>query len=348
MTSALTASPVRHTYFFSDEDQQVWDELVDALTRRQLFVAGGVAALTAGCSTTRTSERTTQQPTRSVVDARGTQQIPSDINRVVCIDGGGDLELAALCGYEVVGFYDRSTAGVPYPISLQAAIAGDAARLDFEPNAEAVAALSPDLILLDSTYWADELGDKLTKIAPVLVAARTQDASPSQWRGDFEYFADALGRADVAREAFNLYDSTLDRLKSEHAAAISTATLNLIQTTTDGTGGGALPVPSQTLFGTIVNEVGGSFAAPQDSLVDRRELSAESISELRADVIVRTTYDLAPGAFAALDDNPLWQKLPAVADGRVVNAAVLVTNYGGPALATACIDVVAQAYSLAP
>jgi len=265
----------------------------------------------------------------------------------VCVDGGGDLELAALCGYEVVGYYDRSTVGAPYPDSMQAAISETAVRLEFEPNPETIAALSPDLILLDSSYWADELGEQLTGIAPVLVTARSTDPSPSDWRDDFTYFAEALGHSDQAQVVIAAYDDKLEQLRQDHAASIAATTINLFQTLPDGSGGGLLPAPTRTLFGTIVQAVGGSFATPQDSLVDRLDLVPETIDTLHGDVVVRTAFALTPDAFAALDRNPLWKQLPSVTRGHVSDAAVLVTNFGGPALATACIDVVARAYSLA-
>lgn len=348
MTMLTTPGPTTTTGRLVDKDAAWWEQLVGQLTRRQFFLAGGVVAVTvaAGCSSRETGGVPTTPTTLTITDSRGAQQIPVEVNRVVCLDGGGDLELAALCGYDVVGLYDRSTATVPYPPSLQAAIPGDVTRLPFEPNLEAVAALAPDLILLDSSYWADELGESLTAIAPVLVAARSTDPSPADWRADFTYFADALGHAEAARAALATYDAKIEQLRTGKAGVIAATTLNLFQLSTDGTGGGSLPGPSSTLFGTIVQAVGGSFAPPQNSLTERLELSAETIDTLTGDVIVRTTYDPTPATLAPVDDNPLWPRLPAVAAGRVIDAAVLVTHFGGPALAGACVDLVARAYAL--
>jgi ABC-type Fe3+-hydroxamate transport system substrate-binding protein len=130
--------------------------------------------------------------TVEITDLLGTRQVPAAPARVVCLDGRNDLELAMLCEWPVVGYYDRSTETVPYPADLVAAVA-DADSLPFEPNLEQLAALRPDLIILVDEYWVDEIGrDGLEAIAPLLVTIHDPDLG-----GHFGDFQTALTDAEL-------------------------------------------------------------------------------------------------------------------------------------------------------
>lgn len=326
-----------------------WRELVDQLTRRSLIGAASAVAL-AGCQPAGPAPTASTPPAHLMfTDALGTREIPSDVRRVVCLDGRGDLELAALCGYEVIAYYDRSTSGVPYPESLRATFGADVELLEFDPNLEQLAVLDPDLIICDSTYWAEEIGqERFEAIAPLVIAARSADSGPTTWRTEFEEFARVLGKADQARPVFEAYDAKIAHLRDTEADVIAATSLNLFHDSGEGDGKGWIFHPTGTLFGTIVEAVGGHFSAFQQELSEKAtDIAAENIGRLDGDVMVRTSYTLDPGTFDALERNPLWSRLPSVKAGRVLDSAVLYTNFGGPALASACVDVVAAAYALA-
>jgi iron complex transport system substrate-binding protein len=302
---------------------------------------------TGGPSATDGPTTTARRPgaTVEITDLLGTRQLPASPSRVVCLDGRNDLELAVLCGFPVVGYYDRSTDTVPLPADLAAAVT-DAEQLPFEPNLEQLASLRPDLIIMPDTYWADELGrDRLEAIAPLLITVHDPEAGQAQWREEFVYFLDAFGKSDRMTRHLERYDEAVASVRDRWGQTIDDTALALVQFT-NGTGDIVIHPPSYVLIGAVVDDVGGHFAAQQSAVPDGM-LAAENLGDIDADFIIRSAYELTPESFEGLESNPLWPTLPAVKRGAVLDTAVLVVNFGGPVLALECVALLDRVYELA-
>lgn len=325
------------------------DPVVDDVTRREVIVGGAALAalfaVPAGWADA-SSPPTSTPGTVSVTDVAGTRDLPARPQRVICLDGSLDLELAALCGFTVIGYYDRSTEGVELPETMSTTIDG-AESLPFEPNLEQLAELAPDLLITESTYWLDEIGrERLEAIAPLLVTQRTAESGQWDWRKEFAYFAGVFGQQARAEAAFARYDDAVAELRRDAADAIASTTLSVVQFNS-ATGAIVMHPPTNVLVGYVVDDLGGTFSDAQVALTEPLVMEAESIGMVDGDVIVRVAFDLSPGAFDGLEANPLWPALPAVEAGRVTDTAVLITNFGGPAVAVECVAMLTRAYALA-
>ncbi len=79
-----------------------------------------------------------------------------------------------------------------------------------QPNLEQVAALAPDVILLDGTAFQDAaVIDKLRQIAPTVFVSKTG----ADWRTAFEQTADALGRKTEGADVLAAYDQHVNETK---------------------------------------------------------------------------------------------------------------------------------------
>lgn len=90
---------------------------------------------------------------------------------------------------------------------------------------------------------------------------------------------------------------------------------------------------------TILDDVGVRRPAAQDELLpageERIEISNEEIPLLDAEVVIRATLVNFP---SDIDTNPLWQQLPAVQAGRVVDVNGQLRNSGSVLAARLVLD----------
>lgn len=248
---------------------------------------------------------------RTVKHFSGESVIPAAPQRVVALSTGQLDGLLAL-EVEVVGT-TRAKGAELIPAYLPALYPELAEKLKQatdlgergEPKIEAIAALTPDLILINSTADPEVLG-QLTKIAPTVVT----EGTGVNWKQDFLLIADAVGQTQAAQ-------TLLDQFHSDAAAL--------------GQGLDAKPTVSLTSVTAERTRIFGvaSFAGSilEDAGLPRPE------SQQFAD----TSIDLSPEQFdlagagwifvgaqggeetaAGLTSSPLWQELPAVQGKQVV------------------------------
>ncbi|MER7561245.1 hypothetical protein ABTZ46_30355, partial [Nocardioides sp. NPDC126508] len=165
-------------------DERAWQELVDALTRRQFGIGAGLAAVAtilSSCSSSDGSNAPDDAQMRTVTTPLGTYDIPTNPKRVLAVDARTDLELAIALELPVFG-YNISPATEWVPID------GSAEYLSDKPNLEQILGLAPDLIICvnaDNEYWP---AAKLQAIAPVLTTESKQT-----WRENLTRLSDWLG-----------------------------------------------------------------------------------------------------------------------------------------------------------
>jgi iron complex transport system substrate-binding protein len=292
-----------------------------AVTDRRTFLALlGAVGLAAGCGAPPAAPPA--PATRSVTHRFGTFEVPTDPQRVVGIEGRRDLETALALGLRPVGIGSNALYGgdalAPF---VDLPLEGVEVIQQTEPSLEQIAALRPDLILTRDLN-IEELRDELVAIAPVVpVGSGTDpDNTGDDWRADLERVAGWLGREDRLSAALAAYDARRDEIAARHADRIASAVVAVVQYSPEDGGLQASRTDGFYLQTQALGALGGRHLPFLEEL-ERTEyiatFSAERMGELApADAIlmIANTADER----AALAAQPLWQRLPAVAAGRVV------------------------------
>jgi iron complex transport system substrate-binding protein len=189
----------------------------------------------------------------------------------------------------------------------------------YELNAEALAALDPDLIVVaeDQAPEADVL-DTMAEIAPVVVYD-LPDGSKSfaQWEDGLEGLAQVLGgdAPERAADAIAGFEAELERVRDDHADVVDDVTVSIGTVSPDYIG---LSMEGRNIGTEVATALG--LARPDAQLeleVDEFntiELSPERLTVLDADLIF---LEQRVDEVGALEANPLFQGLRAVQAGNV-------------------------------
>lgn len=188
------------------------------------------------------------------------------------------------------------------------------------PNLEALARVAPDLIVIET--FAEELYPQLSRIAPTVVIERPSNAA---WKQAFDQVVQAVGRTDEAPRVRERYQEEVERAEATGTVIAFVRDAGDGSFRIDGTGAFAGSVAAEA--GYPVDD-GGQGGEPSDA--GFVEFSGERLSVITGDLIVAPGFrPLAEGnSVAALERNPLWQGLPAVAAGRVLTVPGAVYNGG--------------------
>jgi len=291
-------------------------EPTDDGTRRE-FLAGGIA-LSLGLAACGGDEETGGAPAgggfpRTVDHELGRTRIDAPPQRVLAVTDGAELASLLALGVRPVAYGPRGELA-PW---LRAAGAADLPSYGNpeEPNYEAIAAQRPDLIVGQLGFVTNETFEDFSAIAPTVA---TQSVA---WRVSLDQTARAVGAqrrarerrtavearlGDAARALRPLADRTVawlaPRPDGEIGERLANSTIGLLWT---DLGLPALPAPPRQ--------------SPGEAVEDVRELSAERLGEVDADVIGLLNYvGEGEAAVRLMEKNPLWERLPAVRAGRVV------------------------------
>lgn len=173
-----------------------------------------------------------------------------------------------------------------------------------EINYEAIAQLQPDLILGTTYVFSDAAAfERMNSIAPTVIENST--AVNVDWDQRLLTAGEAFGLTDKAQ-------AMIDDIRAEFSAIgaevpdIASKTYQFIRVDPDGYGFGN---------GSVLDLFGLQPAANQDNTQNGPGLSKENTSQLDADVlgVWAPTEDLR----TSLDNDPLFQALPSVANGTV-------------------------------
>ena len=165
-----------------------WDALVAALTRRKLIGGGLALGLLTACGAAAPATPTVPT-TRSIETAMGRVNVPTNPQRIVCLDS-----------YSVSDILDTNLTPVGIPEKMSGAVAPMHTALIpaittvgayGKPDLEKLAVLKPDLILAITIDSIKAVYDKLSAIAPTALFDYTV---PDAWRALAEQFDEAAGR----------------------------------------------------------------------------------------------------------------------------------------------------------
>ena len=269
-----------------------------------------------------------------------TATIPKNPQRVVVIEGRGDLDFALSVGYPVI-----ATGNTFNPTELPSAqFAGLLDGVELLAYAEAInfeqlTLINPDLLVTRANaYRGDFYGnDILSQIAPMLPV----EANRPTWRTDLVEQANLLQRSEQVDTLLKAYDDKLAAAREEV---------------------GMLLENRKVAFMTILQEIGvvvwrsglgtevGLDLGMQQPYRDLEnpensfELAEELLTELSdIDLLIRQIQN--PTADSNLDGSPTWQALPAVQAGAVYNLTQNFNN-GFAITATALLDELVAAAKL--
>ncbi|WP_454049981.1 iron-siderophore ABC transporter substrate-binding protein [Cellulomonas sp. Marseille-Q8402] len=253
----------------------------------------------------------------ATVDTKfGEITVESRPERIVAL-GWGDAETALSLGYQPVGASDWLAFGGDGVGPWAEGQYDESPEIidTLEPSYEAIAALEPDLILDVKSSGDQDRYDRLSEIAPTVGVPEGGDSYLTTGQQQLELISGALGVPEKGEELAAQLDETFAQAREDHpdwdGKTIAAATR-----TSEGWGayieGGDRVdflqnlgfVQSPTIADLPVSASGFSV-----------DISAEQLDLLDADLIVAFPIYIET---TEITDDPQWQAIPAVADGRAV------------------------------
>jgi iron complex transport system substrate-binding protein len=309
------------------------------ITRRSLLSSAGLAGLLTACGSAPEAAPQANR-TRTVTHPLGTAEVPVAPQRVLSLDSNGALQVSLELGAPLVAS-ETLDGDVPVPPYLPAPPPGFESlgfdRLDLER----VAALRPDLVI-GNVQRVEEAHAELSRIAPT-VAYRNAGAG-QDWRESVRTIGDVLGALPRVEERLASYAARVDAVRSRHADVIAGSTVALLRFTSS-----ELRIIRGEIFGASILAHAGIRRPPS---TDTPGSSATYVPLTEETVGVTADADVllyfVGGGGSALDaaataqrylSGGLWQQLPAVRAGRVVELDPVAWWDGySVAAGLACLD----------
>ena len=249
--------------------------------------------------------------TVTVTDVKGEVEIPANPERIVDLSGNSDI--LSILGYQVVGTANSDAYDyTKFPSYLEETLKG-ATIVGFSMqdtmDIEAIMNLTPDLIIISTVQ--EKMYEQLKEIAPtVMIQLEALD-----WKEDVRAFAKIFNKdaeadtwlADYDKKGMEAGDKIKESLGEE------TTYLSFLASS------GQFYVFDGAGFGSILYEDMGLAkpeGMPEQSDISLPVVSYEGLAEIKADYIfvLSTEEDLA-----LLKDNAIWNSLPAVKEGRIID-----------------------------
>lgn len=252
----------------------------------------------------------------------GETEIPAKPERVIVLDTG-ELDNMVSLGIEPVGIAHPADAQMA-PDYLDVGDAVDLGAYD-ALDLEQIKNLEPDLILGTSLRIDDDgLKAKLQDIAPTVLAPRPGVL----WKENFLLNAAAVGEEERAQELLDAYEQRADEVGAEvvEANGGEAPTVSMLRFMA----GQIRLYANDSFVGIILADAGLPRPETEDIADLAVEISAEEITLAEGDWLLWGTYG-EPDATeqAAVVDGPLWDQVPAVANGGVVREVADETWYLG-------------------
>ncbi|WP_347562687.1 ABC transporter substrate-binding protein [Clostridium sp. HBUAS56010] len=246
----------------------------------------------------------------TVTDVRGQVEIPANPQRIVDLSGNSDI--LHILGYNVIGTansdaYDRTK----LPPFLKNELSGaKIVGFSFQDSMdiEGILPLEPDLIILSTRQ--EKMYDQLKTVAPAVMIELAQ----IDWKDDIRQVGTIFGKSKEAEQWISDYEAK-GKEKGEEVKKTfgeDTTYLSILAS------GGKLFVFDAAGFGSILYEDMGlkrPSGMPKQENVSLPVINYEGLASIEADRIlaVGTEEDMA-----ALKADPIWNSLPAVKAGNVV------------------------------
>jgi iron complex transport system substrate-binding protein len=282
-------------------------------TRAAIAVLAGALTLgVAACGSSSDDAETGGEPV-TITHARGSTTVEGAPKKVVAL-GNQWLDTTLALGVTPVGYIDNiasaSKSAPPWqPTSLESA-----KSLNTTGNiAEQVAALEPDLILVDGYIADQKTYDDLSKVAPTLPALTKETITP--WQDQVTALGKVLRKQDTASRVIADVDAKVESVKKANPGLAgktfvttwlaSAAQLMVLTDPNDGSS------KIFTQLGLTIPKHLTDMPASQGRLA----LSPERVDELSADLLLA---GYSPGLDEKYRQLPGYADLPAVKKGSVM------------------------------
>lgn len=283
---------------------------------------------------------TTETTNASVETTLGTINIPSEINSVVILEGRRDLDIALALELPVVGYPYEEAGSLeldsPLVAQLEQAKLNGAEEIFSadDISLEAIAAADPDLII-SRLSDVEPIQEQLETIAPVLPIGE-QDTST--WQQDLRLVAQATGAEERAEELIADYDSRINALSTQYADILANNTFAPLSFN-----GESFETRPNRLLSVVLRDLGANPSQAFDAAIngDATKYSPEQVLTGFGDADGLIMLVNSPQTWQELQDNQLYQQLPAIAEGHFVRSDKQ-THEGGPLTALHALDVVEQ------
>ena len=269
------------------------------------------AMMFVGCaSNSATNEDKVNGNTVTVTDVRGEVEIPADPQRIVDLSGNSDI--LSILGYDVIGTANSDAYDyTKLPSYLEETLSG-AEILGYSyqdtMDVEAIMNLNPDLIVISTVQ--EKMYDQLSEIAPTVMI----QLEALNWKDDVRALGKVFGKEEVANEWIANYEAKAkeagDKIKSEFGA--DTTYLSILANPNgfnvfDGAGFGDVLYSDMGLAKPV--------GMPEQTDVSLPVVSYEGLASIQADYIFVMGSD---EELAQIKSNPIWNSLPAVKEGHVI------------------------------
>ncbi|AOY74658.1 iron-hydroxamate ABC transporter substrate-binding protein [Clostridium formicaceticum] len=282
----------------------------NAMLKGILFACIAMLVLV-GCSRPSTTTDTAKgTSTITITDVRGEVEIPENPERIVDLSGNSDI--LSILGYKVIGTansdaYDYTR----FPSYLEDILQG-ATILGYSMqdtmDVEAIMSLNPDLIIISTVQ--EKMYDQLSNIAPtVMIQLEALD-----WQEDVKALGQVFNKVEVADAWLANYNIKAkeagEKLKEIYGE--NTSYLSFLAS------GGQFYVFDGAGFGSVLYQDMGlnkPEGMPEQSDISLPVVTYEGLASIRSDYIfvLATEEDLK-----VLKENTIWNSLPAVKEGRVL------------------------------
>ncbi|WP_435299019.1 iron-siderophore ABC transporter substrate-binding protein [Timonella sp. A28] len=294
------------------------------LTAAALLIAGALAL--SGCSDSSTAAKQTSSPEFEAVTiehALGTAKITEQPERVVTL-GMGSAETVIALGTTPVGVeeYPWGSDDTGYLPWIHEAITKQGTELptqftgSTELDIEAVLALEPDLILAPWSGVTQEQYDLLADIAPTV--AYEKEPWVITWQEQIQVIGKALGKTQEAEQLITDLNSQLAEAGRDEYKDV---TFSYIY----NTGPGSLGVFFETeqrvamvsALGLTVDPVVAELREYEVEGTDSALIGLENADKLANSDLIFTFYS-DPQNKKEIEAQPLYQQIPAIAQGAIV------------------------------
>ena len=248
--------------------------------------------------------------TVTITDVRGEVEIPAVPERLVDLSGNSDI--LSILGYRVIGTANSDAYDyTKFPAYLEDTLAG-ATILGYSMqdtmDVENILSLDPDMIIISTVQ--EKMYDQLSAVAPTVMIENAQ----INWEEDVMAMAEIFGKTAEATAWLEAYHAEA----SETGAAIREAWGEDTSYLSFLASGGQLYIFDAAGFGSVLYDDMGlnkPEGMPEQENISLPVVTYEGLAAIDADVIfaIGTEEDMTQ-----LKDNAIWQSLPAVVNGQVV------------------------------
>lgn len=272
--------------------------------------AAGTEKQTAEVTENQAENVASENATITVTDVRGEVEIPAEPERIVDLSGNSDI--LSILGYSVIGTANSDAYDyTKFPVYLEETLAG-AEILGYSMqdtmDVEAVMNLNTDLIIISTVQ--EKMYDQLSAIAPTVMI----QLEALNWKDDIYTVAEIFGKEAEAEAWLTAYETKA----AEAGAKIKETYGEDASYMSFLASGGQFFVFTGAGFGSILYEDMGlkvPEGMPEQSDISLPVVTYEGLASIKADYIfvMATEADKAE-----LEANAIWNSLPAVENGKVI------------------------------